>query len=250
MKKLAILLLFTVLFVTSGVKVHANTPSPTATHSALISQELDKKFTDQIASRVAQLKLVEKRGVIGTVSEVSGTQITLTDNTNSLQYIDLDEITKFSSSTNTTFGLSDLTKGTKISVLGLYNKDSQRILARFISPIVLPKIYYGVITSVDNKNYVLYVTTLETANIYTDVQTTTKIYTYANNKIQKVGFSKITQNEPILVIGYPDAKNTAHILPSRILLLPNLPLNPLLQRTLPTMSPTTTPSPIPSKTKK
>src|SRR2546423_2045460 len=131
MKK-QVLIYFLMLSIVSFIllpHVFALTPTanPTGTNPT-VSQKQDvlvnqiNQLKEKIASRVAELNLVEKRGVIGTVSDVSANQISITDITGKTRYVDVDEITKFSSSqAKKSFGLSDLTKGTRISVLGLYN---------------------------------------------------------------------------------------------------------------------------------
>ncbi len=52
-------------------------PNP-ATPSASDS-EIRDQLIENIASRVAELKLVEKRGIVGVVTDVSNTQITISD---------------------------------------------------------------------------------------------------------------------------------------------------------------------------
>src|SRR3990167_7971143 len=87
------------------------TPSPKPT-SESVTQKLTTEITDlkeKIASRVAQLKLVEKRGMVGSIKEISGTLITLEDANGKNRLVDVDEITKFSSpSAKESYGLSDL----------------------------------------------------------------------------------------------------------------------------------------------
>ena len=78
-------------------------------------------------------KLVEKRGIIGTVTDSSDTQITVTDIAGNIRFVDVDELTKFYSSDSKTFGISDIKNGMTIGVLGLYNKQSRRILAREVN---------------------------------------------------------------------------------------------------------------------
>src|SRR5579859_6721935 len=120
----------TILFLLTANSAIAAAPTPTPTSTALNSQI--NQLKDKIANQVSKLKLVEKRGIVGSIETVSNNQITLTDIQGNLRYVDVDEITKFSSVSNSSFGLSDLKKGMLVRVLGIYNKDSQRILARYI----------------------------------------------------------------------------------------------------------------------
>src|SRR5260221_6373171 len=83
--------------------------SPTPAPNSLEQQISNLK--DKIASRVAQLKLVDKRGIIGNVTDVTQNQITVSDVKGNTRYIDVDELTKFSSpSAKSSFGISDITK--------------------------------------------------------------------------------------------------------------------------------------------
>src|ERR1700704_3295 len=123
----------------------STTASPSGKKNSDLMNKIDQQINSlksRIASKVAQLNLVEKRGIIGTVTEASGTQIKLTDIQNNIRFVDVDELTKFSSpSAKDTFGISDLTKGTLVGVIGNYNKDSQRILARFVDVVTFPQTF-------------------------------------------------------------------------------------------------------------
>ncbi len=207
------------------------TTSPTPGQKSHLIDNLDQQINDlkdRIASRVAQLKLVEKRGAIGTVMDISGTQITLTDLRKNTRFVDVDELTKFSSpSAKGTFGISDITKGTKLGVLGLYNKQSRRILARFVDVLVTPTVLNGAIASIDSGKFSFKMVTADEKQYTVDIEniTKTRVYTKADG-LTKSGFSKIAENENVLVVGFPDVKNANKIIASRIILFPDLPVNP------------------------
>src|ERR1035437_9874018 len=84
-----------------GKALAADAPTP------IISSSLLEKVANEIASKTAQLNLVEKRGIIGTVTDSSGTQITLSDLNGNIRFVDVDELTKFSSSSSKSYGISD-----------------------------------------------------------------------------------------------------------------------------------------------
>jgi hypothetical protein len=239
MKK--IFCLFIIVILTTLVSVPSvNAQKPTEAQdkpgtSVTPSESVGQKFNEQInqlkekiASRVAELNLVEKRGIIGTVSEVSGNKITLIDKSNKTRFIDVDEITKFSSAEDKkSFGLSDLTKGTKISVLGLYNKDSKRILARFINTSVNPTIISGAVSEKDKVNYTFTTLTENQKQTKIDVGTSTKISAYnKDDGLSKYGFSKLAVGDRIVIIGYPDKKDSSLTLADRIVVLTDVPKNP------------------------
>lgn len=246
MKKRILLFIFTLLFIFSVAKSYAATPNPTqkATASATraIEEEQINKLKDRIASRVAELKLVERRGIIGAVTESSNTQLTLTDLQSNTRFVDVDELTKFASpSAKESFGISDITKGDTIGILGLYNKQTRRLLARFIDVQFLPKVIHGAISAIDKDNFTITIINNNQETLLIDVQTTTKIFSYTKNDgLIKSGFSKIKVGERILVIGFPDKKDKTKIIPNRLTFFPELLPNPHIVL-LPTQAPTITP---------
>ncbi len=198
-------------------------------------------LTNRIASRVAQLKLVEKRGILGKVTDVSNTQLTLTDIHGDTRFVDVDEFTNFpsASSKKTSFGISDITKDETLGVLGLYNKDSQRILARFVDVLTLPQFVHGYIASIDAKNFILTVVTDDGAVLNIDVETTTSTLAYAGSaELTKSGFSKLKEDENIVVAGFYDLKNKNEIIASKIIAFADIPRNPKIKA--PVISPTPT----------
>lgn len=221
-----------IMLLTFVTSVNAATPTPATTTPTkqAINEKLNEQINqlkEKIASRVSELNLVEKRGMIGTVSEVSGSKITLTDVQGNTRFVDVDEITKFSSASNKTFGISDITKGTKISVLGLYNKQSKRILARFVNTSVDPIFISGTITDIDSKNFIISVTTVDNKKMKLDNQTSTKTFDYdKDDGLVKSGFSKLAVGDRISAIGFADKVDAAMIVPSRIINLSNIASNP------------------------
>jgi len=211
--------------VTPTPTVAPTTPTPTSAQGLL--QQINE-LKDRIASRVAQLKLVGKKGIIGTVTDVAETQLSVTDIHGNTVFIDVDELTKFSSPTvKSSFGISDISKGSTVGILGLYNKESRRILARFVDVMSVPQVLSGAVTGIDSANYNFTLTTLQKKDTSIDVETITKTYIYGKTTgLVKAGFSKITQGERVMVIGFPDVHDASKIIASRILLFPSLPVNP------------------------
>lgn len=226
------LLIITVLLSLSHVSAFAQTVTPTAKPT---SESATEKLSDQInnlkekiASRVAQLNLVEKRGFVGTVKDVSATQLTISDTNNVVRNIDVDEITKFSSSGKESFGLSDLKAGSVISAIGLYNKDSARLLARFINAYTSPLYVSGIVTNLDKTAFTLTLAMEENKSYVVDVENVTKINTYSGDVSEKIGFSKVPQNTRAVIIGYADKKEKNRMVATRVLLFPDLPKNPAI----------------------
>jgi hypothetical protein len=226
MKKKLIIIFVAFMFATflnvSFAQKTTDSPTPTTTDLQAKVDELKSK----IASKVAQLKLVEKRGIYGKVVDSTDTQITVVNANNQNRYVDVDELTKFSSANSKSFGISDIKKGMMLSILGLYNKDSQRLQARVIyedSP--LPNFISGAIYSIDNKNYTFVVAKENGAKNLIDVESISKTLTYSQDTLTKSGFSKIELGETVIVVGYPDKVDKNKTLASRIFLFPEISAN-------------------------
>lgn len=240
MKFLTIIISF-IIFISISPKSFALTSNvilaPSTTPTAKISPKVTEKPTssdlinnlkERIASRVAELKLVEKRGIIGIVTDVSDTQITLSDLQNNTRFVDVDEITKFSSpSSKGSFGISDIKKGEKLGILGLYNKQSRRILGRFVNVVTLPKAINGVVAAIDNINFSLTFVTEDQGNLNVEIEKITKTSTYTKDAgVTKSGFTKIKEGMRAYVFGFPDIKDKKTIIASRIIIFPDIPKNP------------------------
>ena len=222
-RSILLTVIFTIYYLIFTISASAS-PTPTTTDD----QQIKEQLIESIASRVAELKLVEKRGIIGTVTDVSNTQITISDVQSKTRFIDVDELTKFSSpSAKGSFGISDITKGTTLGVLGLYNKESRRLLARFVNVLTLPKFIYATVDSIDNRNFMLNITTEDKKNLIADIQNSTKISSYSKNAgITRSSFSKIRESDDIIVIGFGLASNENIVGALRIILLTDLPKIP------------------------
>ncbi len=234
MKKLLVTIILISLF--SLPKTYAATATPTPSPkptSESVTEKLSNQINDlkeKIASRVAQLKLVEKKGILGSVKDASSTQMTITDISGANRVIDVDEITKFSSpSAKDSFGISDIKPGMKLSVIGLYNKDSQRLLARFVNSFTIPLYLSGAITNVDKENYTVTLQMEGGKSYLVDIESVTKTLDYSTiDSPVKSGFSKIENGTRAVIIGYADKKQANRMVATRILIFPNLPKNPLV----------------------
>lgn len=199
-----------------------------------LNQQINQ-LKERIASRVAELNLVEKRGFIGTVTEASDTQVKLTDLNGKTRFIDVDEITKFTSPDDKNFGISDLSKNTRVSVVGLYNKQSQRILARFIDEVSMPAFLSGTITEVDKKNFVVTISTMDNKEKRIDIETSTKINSYSKESdIERSGFSKLQAGDRIIATGFENKNDKDLYTGTLILQLPDAPQDPKIKLAQPT----------------
>lgn len=232
MKRLIFVFLFSICFLVFGT-LNSYAASPTPSPENQINE-----LKDRIASRVAQLKLVERRGIIGKVTDVSDTQIKLTDVKGETRFVDVDELTKFSSriTPGGSVGISDIKKNDSLGILGLYNKQSRRILARSVQIISLSKMVHGYIAILNSENFVANIATDLNEQFEVSIETTTKNFSYDKDSegLIRSGFSKLKEDEKIFVKGkeqtqgkisagvlivFPDIlkiKNTTQIIPSPV----------------------------------
>ncbi len=220
-KLLAITLLSLLLTVQTGTVFATN--NSTSKSEATDSAELKtiEKIKEMVADKVSKLNIIEKRGFIGIVQDTSNTQITVEDIHGKKRFIDIDELTKFQESigSSKTFGISDIEKGDKLSFVGQFNKDTERLLARFVTYTTsIPEYINGTVTDVDNKEFTITVTTLKNKKVTVDIERSTNTRSYdSKDGMQKSGFSQIVVGEKILVVGFPDEEEEDRYSASRIL---------------------------------
>lgn len=240
--KLSILILILFIFITSHsaalAEVSTKSATPTATSS---SDKKAAELKEQLKTYVARREIIKKRGVMGTILEVNNHQMTLTDIKGNKRFIDVDELTKFSDLTGKQAGLSDFKSQDRISVIGLYNTESRRLLARFIKVEGNAERLFGEVTDIDSKNASIEILNEDSRDTKViDIETITKTQSYAQKEgLVKSGFSKILIGEKISIFGF--SKETNKLTAGRILLLPELS---------PNIKPSPTPSLTPTPTKK
>ncbi|RJQ24847.1 hypothetical protein C4577_06915 [Candidatus Parcubacteria bacterium] len=235
-----ILILIFILFSNNNSKAVSDTSKkPTTTVKPTISQfesenseiERIQKIKEMVASKVAELNLVEKKGILGKVSEATNTKIVIENkNKKEKRIIDIDELTKFEESkSNQDFGISDIKSGDELSFVGLYNKDTKRLLARHVARIKsVPAYIEGIVLDKNTGEYTFQVID-SIGNIKTiEVETSTKTQTLEkkNQSLQKSGYSKIETEQRIFIAGFKDLKDSNIIIASRIIQFKDLPPSP------------------------
>lgn len=233
MKKILILTFFILIF----SSIEANAQSETKIDSKI------NDLKDKVASRVAELNLVQRKGIIGIVEAVKGNQITITDIKGNTRIIDADEITKFSSSEDDKYDLSNIKKGSKISALGLYNKESERLLARFINEISVPLFLTGIITDKNQEVFTITLITEDTKSYIVDIENISKTYSFSEGELNDIGFTKINNLENAVVVGFVNPKDEYRITASKIITFPGTPKNPKIDLKNITHAPSPSPTP-------
>lgn len=181
------------------------TTAPSANQVPESDEEIERvqRIKDIVASKVAELNLVEKKGVIATVSEVSSTEIKAVDYKNKNIVVDVDELTKFNFE-DEDFGISDLETGKIYSFVGLYNKDSGKLLARFISqPKSIPNYLEGAISEIDDDDFQITIVNAEGKSTIVDIETSTDIMLVGEQgKLDKSGFSTFEIGQRVIAAGF------------------------------------------------
>lgn len=229
MKK-KIVLTFVALFLLLNQPVasiaQTSTVAPSQNQVPEDSSELEniQKIKDIVASRVAELDLVEKRGLLGSIKEINGMKIVITDIRGNSRNIDVDELTKFEFGDEDDTGISDLETGQTYSFVGLYNKDTERLLARTIDSVdTIPVYFEGALKSVNEDDYQLTMVNSEGKEITVDILTSTRTNLASENGLVRSGFSRLEVNSRILAIGFWDEDDDTLLAATRVIHFENIP---------------------------
>lgn len=234
--KLGYLIIGILVYSTMASQVLAVSPTPknSPTPSVKPSQnqlpvdnaalEKIQKIKDIVASKVAELNLVEKRGIVGSIKEINGMKITITDVKGDTRQIDVDELTKFNLEDKDA-GISDLTKGSTYSFIGIYNKETQRLLCRNIDTAnTIPVYFEGAISELNEDDFQISIVNAKGEKKSVDIQGSTKTRLADNNgELIKSGFSKLEINSRVLAIGFLDKKDKNLISALRVIHFADVP---------------------------
>lgn len=261
MKKITFLVLY-IIFFSQNTQLYAATPTPShpsPTSSSVIKKTVDtaldkaskaldsakkvvtdpvdaelekiQKIKEKIASKVAELKLVEKRGILGYAKDVSSVQIIAEDvpnlPTSEKKLIDIDELTKFQDSAGSgkSFGISDIKPGDFLSFVGLYNKDTKRLLARVITKVQsIPFFTEGIVTEKNSSAYTLKIIDEKGNAKIISIESSTKTQLFQKGEdLTRSGFTKIVIGQRLFVAGFIDKKEKDTINATRVIHFKDLP---------------------------
>ena len=217
MKKIAFLLTIILLIlpnITYAQEAEDPTETPSPTPKSSLIPDTDEaiervqRIKDIVASKVAELNLVEKKGIIATITEVSSTEIKAIDYKNQHVVIDVDEITNFDFEEED-FGISDLSVGEMYSFVGLYNKDSEKLLARFISqPSSIPNYINGAISEINEDDFQIKVVNAEGQIFTIDIETSTDtMIVDKEGGLEESGFSDLKLGQRVIAAGFNTDEN-------------------------------------------
>src|SRR3989344_234511 len=248
MKKVLVIVAFYLLVVTP-VFAQEEATTPAKPKSKI------EEIKEKIASTVAQLNLVSKKGFVGQISKLEKTQITIEKN-GEARIVEIDELTKYQELTDkkrTDITFADLDVGDYLVAVGLYNKESRKLLGRFILVKDIPVNINGVVPEVGIQAGTISVEDKKKGKTFmVDVERTTIVRVYAPGQgLIKSGLSKIEIGQRAHVYGTLSKEEENRIVGSRILLLPGKAIGITAPPTAtPSATKAATPSATPKPTKK
>lgn len=167
---------------------------------------------EKIATKVAELRKMEKGGVFGEVKSVNENSITITSKSKDLN-VSIAEDTIF-------FNLKDgvksdpldnkqankLKPGNQIAALGYFDSTGTSLSTKYIY-VYTPRVRItGKIADKDQANYTITVKG-SLGNTLVDIETYTKIYTYSKKDgLVKGGFSKLKENDIVHIFATANPK--------------------------------------------
>ncbi|MEK7587613.1 MAG: hypothetical protein AAB457_02240 [Patescibacteria group bacterium] len=210
-----------------------------ATQAANQKQINDLK--DRLATKVAELRQLQRKAIFGTVKAVSASTATIETKTKDvkIELTDDIKIAQIIKGTRTKLTADNLDKGDQVAVFGEFDATLDLLKAKVIFIQAAPtQRIAGMVTDTSKADFTLTVKTPEGKNYIVDIETVTKIAVWTADKgITKGGFSKVTVGDTIHVIGMA-AKTDDRISASRILDLGNLTGTAPAATASPTVKPT------------
>ncbi|MBI5448765.1 hypothetical protein HY948_00370 [Candidatus Gottesmanbacteria bacterium] len=186
---------------------------------------------DRLATKVAELRQLQRKAISGTVKTVSASTATIETATKDIKIELLDDIAiaQVIKGTRTKLTIDKLEKGDQVVVFGEFDAtlDLLRAKAIFIES-ALPQRIAGTVVETKKTDYTITVKTPEGKQYTVDIETITKISAWTSDKgMTKAGFSKLTSGDSVHVIGTPVAKKEDRLSALRILDLGNLTGRPI-----------------------
>ncbi len=232
------------------------TPSPTPKLNQI------QNLKERLATKVAELRQLQKKAIFGTVSTTSVSTVTVETKTSDVKIELTDNIRVFQMirGKRTQLSTDDVSKGDLVVVFGQYDTGLDLLQANVIFIQSAPKQRVsGTVTELDKKQYTITLQSPEGQLYIIDVESGSESSALdAEKNIVKGGFSKIQIGDTIHVVGTPVPKKDRRMSADRILDVGNLsgttptPTPTLEASSSASSSPTpktkTTPKPSPSPT--
>lgn len=224
-------------------------------HAADATQAANQKqindLKDRLATKVAELRQLQRKAIFGTVKAVSTSTATIETKTKDvkIELTDDIKIAQIIKGVRTKLTADNLDKGDQVTVFGEFDTTLDLLKAKVIFIQAAPgERIAGIVTDVTKADYTVSIKTPEGKSYIVDIETVTKIAVWtADRGIAKGGFSKVTVGDTIHVAGSLVPKKDNRISASRILDIGNLTGSPEPTPTL-TEAPTPTTKATPKPT--
>lgn len=225
LKHITLITIISLISLLPGFSAYAVDATPTA------DQKQMNDLKDRLATKVAELRQLQRKAIFGSVKAVSTSTATIETKTKDVKIELADEIkiAQMIKGVRTKLTTDNLDKGDQVAVFGEYDATLDLLKAKviFIQAAPLQRIA-GTITEVNKPDYTVSVKTPDGNTYIVDIETVTKISVWTSDKgIAKGGFSKLTVGDSILIMGTPVAKKENRVSASRILNLGNLTGTPV-----------------------
>lgn len=230
------------------VAIDSTTFATSASPSTTIRNQQIKELKEKIATKVAELKILAPKVLLGEIKTLSDQKIIITVQETDIN-IELSDDTSFSQvnqdGNKKDIKVGQLKVGQKIIVWGTYNKEAQTMTATGVVARDLAQVLTGQITSIDKKNYQFTMSNKSGVLPYTfDINPPTKISLLGtDSKLTKIGFSKLAVGQTVYIYGFvgEKTKDGQTLLSAKRIIVLSSPA--------PTSSPTVTPTPTKGLTK-
>lgn len=215
-----IVIIFAFMTVPIHVYSASATPSATSSPSGETSVQI-QQLKDRLATKVAELRQLEKRAMYGTVKATTISTITVETLTKDVKIELTDEIKviQILKGKRTTLTTDDISKGDIVVVYGNYDLTLDLLKAKVVfitSP--SPEQIHGVVTARDDKAFTYTVQTNDGVSMIVDFERTTVTRSWTKDSgLEKIGFSKIKINDIVHVLGTKVPKKENRISALRIL---------------------------------
>ncbi len=231
MKRIVLLMVtLGALTVTGRIMAAPATPSATPT-DATAKQINDLK--DRLATRVAQLRQVQRRAIFGTVKSVSVSTITVSTATKDIKIELIDEVKVIQylnpgptgvKGQRTKLTTNDIAKGDQVVVFGDYDATVDILKSNvIIIQNTIPKRTAGTVSAIDKTEFTITVNAIDGQSYIVDIETTTKTFVWdATGGVQKGKFGKLTVGDVVFVVGPTPAKKGNRFSAERILDIGNV----------------------------
>lgn len=220
-------LLTTILLTFTVSSVMAATPSGTQTPTMTPANKQIEDLKNRLATKAAELKQLERRGMDGTVKSKTITTLTMETAVKDVKIELTDDIKIFEmiKGKRTTLSIDDVTPDDRITVFGEYDTTIDILKAKVIviQNGTVPTQIEGTIGEVNKPDYSFTVLTGDQKTYTIDFETTTKTNLWSSDgTLVKGGFSKIVAGNIVVITGTPVPKKTDRISAARILNLGDL----------------------------